>query len=493
MEIDDGGHQASLDAAFAGAPRRVSDPTSETGDVSRQPSLASPSVWWDDIGGPPPPRSPLTGSIVADVAVVGGGYTGLWTAYELKRSAPELEVVLLEREFAGFGASGRNGGWLSGILAGSRERFARHGGRHAVIAAQRAMFDTVDEVARVCDAEGIACDLVKGGTIHVATTSPQLARLRSRLGDERAWGFGEDDWRLLERDELDGRMRIARAMGALYSPHCARLHPARLVRGLADAAERHGVRIHERTPVRSIAPRLVSTAMGEVRARWIVRATEGFTARLPGLRRELVPLNSAMIVTAPLAASSWERIGWEGAETLLHAAHAFCYLQRTADGRIAIGGRGRPYRFASRADQGGEIHRGTAADLHLRLIELFPEIADIALMRGWSGVLGVARDWCPSVGADPTTGLCWAGGYVGDGVSTANLAGRTLRDLILGHQTELTRLPWVGRHSPLWEPEPFRWLGIHAVYAAMRTADASEAHTGRPSRLAAMADRLAGR
>lgn len=450
------------------------------------------SFWWRALGGPPPARAPLDGDLEADVAIVGAGYTGLWTAYLLARAAPELRVVVLEREFAGFGASGRNGGWLSGLLAGSRERFAAAAGRDAVVRAQQLMFDAVDEVARICVDEDIDCDLVRGGTLTVATTATQLARLREHLADERAWGFGEEHWRMLDARELRERVAVGSALGALFSPHCARVQPAKLVMGLAAATERRGATIYEHTPVVAMRPGCVTTTGGQVRARWIVRATEGYTAELPGLHRELVPLNSAMIVTAPLGADAWARIGWQGCETMVDGAHVYCYLQRTADGRIAIGGRGKPYRYGSRTTDGA-LPAATMSALRRRLTLLFGAAADADIAAGWAGVLGVSRDWCPAVSADPATGLCWAGGYVGDGVSTAHLAGRTLTDLILERDTELTHLPWVGHRWRRWEPEPLRWLGIQAVYGALRRADANEARSGKPSRLAALAYRLAGR
>jgi glycine/D-amino acid oxidase-like deaminating enzyme len=425
--------------------------------------------------------------MTVDVAVVGGGYTGLWTALYVKRARPDWRVVVLEREVAGFGASGRNGGWLSGFLAGNRERWAARHGREAVVAAQRAMFATVGEVA----AAGIPCDLVTGGSLTVAVGEPALRRLQEELAYERAWGFGDDDWRGVAPRDLG--MQVAGALGGLYSPHCARVQPARLVRGLAALCEAEGVEIFECTPVQAIAPFTASTPAGDVRARWVVRATEGYTARLPGMRRAIVPLNSAMVVTEPLSDAVWDEIGWAGCETLLDGAHAYCYLQRTADGRIAIGGRGVPYRFGSRTDLAGEIAPRTVEELRGRLVRLFPVLRDVRIADAWAGVLGVSRDWCPSVGADPRRGLAWAGGYVGDGVSTANLAGRTLRDLVTGERTELTALPWVNWGTRAWETEPLRYAGIRGIYKLYRAADAAEERSGKPSRLAAVAGRIAGR
>jgi glycine/D-amino acid oxidase-like deaminating enzyme len=441
----------------------------------------APSWWWADLGGLPAPRPALDGDREADVCIVGAGYTGLWTAYELLRADPSLAVVVLEREVAGFGASGRNGGWVLGdVSTGTRQRAAA--GEAAIAALERAAQETVDEVGAACAREGIDCDFVKGGSLTVAQTAPQLERLRAAPRGE-----------LLDLADAAARVRVAGLRGARYTPHCARVQPAKLARGLAAAIERHGATIHEGTPALDIAPRAVRTPYGTVRARWVVRATEGYTAALPGLARALLPLSSSMIVTEPLDAETWAQIGWEGRETLDDAAHAYIYAQRTADGRIAIGGRGRPYRFGSSTDRAGEIPDATVRQLRARLTRLFPMLADVRLDGAWAGVFGVARDWAAAVHCDRDSGLCWAGGYAGEGVAAANLAARTLRDLILERDTELARLPWVGHRARGWEPEPLRWLAVQTVYGAFRAADAIEDRTGRPSRLATAAGALAGR
>jgi glycine/D-amino acid oxidase-like deaminating enzyme len=284
---------------------------------------------------------------------------------------------------------------------------------------------------------------------------------------------------------------------ALFSPHAARVHPAKLVAGLARAVERLGVTIYEGTPVRELLPGQARTDGATVRARWIVRATEGYTASLRGMRRTLVPMNSSMIVTEPLAADVWEEVGWHGAEVLDDAAHVFVYLQRTADGRIAIGGRGVPYRFGSRTDEDGRTAPATVDSLRGKLQSMFPALAGVEIEHAWSGVLGVSRDWCPSIGADADSGQAWAGGYVGQGVAAANLAGRTLSDLLAdprsGERRPLTALPWVGRRPRRWEPEPFRWGAIRGVYSLYRQADRIERRSGRPSRLARLVDAASGR
>jgi glycine/D-amino acid oxidase-like deaminating enzyme len=424
------------------------------------------SFWWDQLGGLRRTRDPLGAPLDSDVAIVGGGYTGLWTALELRRADPSLDVVVLEREACGFGASGRNGGWLVGDIAGHPSP--------ALIAAVRA---AVDEAAAAIAREAIDCDLVMGGTLSVTTDDVNAARVRR-----------EEPGEWLDAQALAQRVRVAGARGAVFDPVCARIQPAKLARGLAAAAERAGVRIFEGTEVTAIEPHRARTAAGDVRARWVVRATEGYT---PG--RAIAPISSSMIVTEPLPAGAWEAIGWDGAETMMASAHAYCYLQRTADGRIAIGGRGTPYRWggANRAMERPDDR--TIGSLRARLDALFPDVRGVPTAAAWTGVLGVARDWTPAVRADPATGLAFAGGYVGEGVAAANLAGRTLRDLVLGHDTELTRLDWVGHSSPRWEPDPLRWIGIRTVYALYRAADRREPRTGRPSRFAWLGDRLAGR
>ncbi|MEU6212043.1 FAD-dependent oxidoreductase [Streptomyces sp. NPDC047023] len=452
------------------------------------------SFWYATDRGTPaaPPRAPLTAHATADVVIVGGGYTGLWTAYYLKRAAPDLRITVLEQKFCGYGASGRNGGWLYNGIAG-RDRYAAVHGRQAAQRLQRAMNATVTEVIDVTAEEGIDADVRRGGVLEVARTPAQLARLKAFHAGELS--FGEDDRELLDANATRARLDIADAVGSSWSPHGARIHPWKLVTGLAAAVEALGVVIHESTPVTEIAPRRAVTPYGTVRAPYVLRCTEGFTAALKGHKRSWLPMNSSMIVTAPLPDAAWDRLGWSDATLLGDMAHAYMYAQRTADGRIAIGGRGIPYRFGSRTDNDGRTQPATVEALRELLFSFFPALTGTEITHAWSGVLGVPRDWCAGVTLDRTSGLGWAGGYVGSGVATANLAARTLRDLVLDEPTELTTLPWVGHRVRRWEPEPLRWLGVHALYAAYRTADRHESTTHRPTTtpLAHLADRISGR
>ncbi|MEO8330166.1 MAG: FAD-dependent oxidoreductase [Candidatus Nanopelagicales bacterium] len=448
--------------------------------------------FWYAAEGVPNARASLPASTDVDVCIVGAGFTGLWTAYYLKRADPSLSVALVEQRFAGYGASGRNGGWLFGGIAGSRERYAKTHGRQAVLDLQTAMNASVDEVIQVATTEGIDADIVKGGVLEVAYTPAQLQRLRAFVAAEHAWDATEHQ--LITAGESVSRIAVANTLGGAFNPNGARIHPAKLVRGLARAVEELGVPIYEGTTVTEILPRRAVTSHGVVNAEHVVRATEGFTAGLKGLRRQWLPMNSSMIVTEPLSEEIWDSIGWTGFETLGDLAHAYCYAQRTADGRIAIGGRGVPYRFGSKTDNDGSTQPETVDALRKILVRLFPATADADIAHAWSGVLGVPRDWCSTVGLDEETGHAWAGGYVGHGVATTNLAGRTLCDLLLRRSTELTRLPWVGRRVRKWEPEPLRWLGVQAMYAAYRTADRHERHgSGGTSPIAVVADKISGR
>ncbi|WP_218021027.1 NAD(P)/FAD-dependent oxidoreductase [Nocardia crassostreae] len=455
----------------------------------------SVSYWFRETG-TVEPGAPLSGHAQADVCIVGAGYTGLWTAYYLKRAQPDLRIVILEQEFAGYGASGRNGGWVVGEIAGSAQAYARTHGRDAAVRLQRAMFDTVDEIVRVAGAEGIDADLVKSGQLTVARNAAQQRRLGEAIDRARAWGWGEADLREVEPEE---RIHIAGTTGALFTPHCARLQPAKLVRGLADTVRALGVPIYENTTVDSIRPRTAFhsaaavTARGTVTADYVLRATEGFTAAFPAHHRDWLPMNSSMVVTEPLPDHVWREIGWAGAELLGDFAHYYMYAQRTADGRIAFGGRGKPYRFGSRIDSDGRTPRWTVDVLRSMLADFFPATAEIPLAHAWSGVLAVPRDWCSTAVVDHTGGLGYAGGYTGHGVAAANLAGRTLRDLLLRRDTELTALPWVDRHVRRWEPEPLRWLGVRLMYSLYRAADHRDATLGRTSRIARLADSVSGR
>jgi glycine/D-amino acid oxidase-like deaminating enzyme len=455
-------------------------------------NTGDPVSFWDRDLGPRSPRPRLAADTEVDICIVGGGLTGLWTAYYLAKADPGLRIAIIERAYAGYGASGRSGGWLSNFIAGSRKKYARKRGRQAVVDLQHAMDASIEECVKVIDAEAIDADLIMPGVLTVARTRAQWDRLQEKVIDDEAWG--EHDQVLLGASECSERIEVADALGAAYSPHCARVHPAKLTAGLASVTEASGVRIWEQSPVVRIEPGAVCTPAARVRARHVVVAVEGFTAQMRGRRRDRLPMNSSMIITERVPDSRWDSIGWSGGELLGDMAHMYFYAQRTADGRVAFGGRGKPYRYASRIPASATIPHLTAEALRDLMVDCLPALKGVPVATAWSGVLGVPRDWCSGLTCDAGTGALIVGGYAGHGMTATNLAGRTVRDLVLGLESELISLPWVGHTSPRWEPEPFRWLGVQAVYGAYRRADVREGRSGRgTSVLGRTANLLAGR
>jgi glycine/D-amino acid oxidase-like deaminating enzyme len=439
------------------------------------------SFWLADVPGSITPRSSLDGPAEVDVAIVGAGYTGLWTAYYLAKADPSLRIAVVEKDIAGFGASGRNGGWVSPFFATPLAALEKSHGRDAAVRMQREMFATVDEIGRVCDAEGIDACFHKGGSLWVSTSPAQTPRLREVLEGQLAFGF-PDQWIWLDRCGVRERLRIDGCLAGIYSPSYARVQPARLARGLADVVEGLGVRIYEGTPALSAGPGGVETPAGKLGAGVVLLATEGYTATLPGHERDVVPVYDFMIATEPLPQDVWDEIGWQDREVLSDARYLFVYAQRTEDDRIAIGGTAAPYHFGSRISERFERPERIFARIHAVLRGLFPSVADAAVTHRWGGVLGATRDWHTGVAFDPARGFGWAGGYAGDGVATANLAGRTLADLVLRRDSDLVHLPWVGHRSRRWEPEPLRWLAASGAQAVMSYADTIESGTGRPVR-----------
>ncbi|TQM44340.1 NAD(P)/FAD-dependent oxidoreductase [Pseudonocardia cypriaca] len=429
------------------------------------------------------PRPALEGDAEADVCIVGAGYTGLWTAYALLRGDPALRVLVVEREIAGFGASGRNGGWCSALFPAGRAALARRHGPAAADAMRSAMRAAVDEVGTAVEEEGIACDWVKGGTVVLARTPAQLARARAEASD------GPDRVEMLGPREASALVGAAGVLGATYTPDCARVQPARLARGLARAVERRGGRIAEGTTALAIRPREVVTDRGVVRARAVVRATEAWSAALAP--RSVVPVYSLIVATRPLPESFWSSAGLAGGQTFSDHRHLVVYGQRTADDRLVFGGRGAPYHFRSRIHPSFDRDERVFGGLRAALTELFPALRPDDFTHAWGGPLGIPRDWHAGVGFGPD-GLGWGGGYVGDGVATSNLAGRTLAALILGRDDPIAALPWVGHRSRRWEPEPLRWLLVNAGLRLMTLADGEERLTGRRSVVAASLARFLG-
>jgi len=455
-------------------------------------AAAAPSFWLETCGDDLRPRPALDGSTDADVAILGAGYTGLWTAYYLLKRQPSLKVVLVEKEIAGYGASGRNGGWCSGKLNIGLDVLSERYGVEAARHVQRLLFDAVDEIGRVCAAEGIDAHYTKGGALFVARFPYQVEPMREYAALFDRVGLG-DQTQILDADETRRRLNVRGALGAYWSPNYASIHPGRLVRGLARVVERLGARLYERTPVVDVrpgAPALLRTPTGDVRARAVVLAGEAYLCRLPRQRRRILPIYSLIVLTEPLPETVWDRIGWRRRECVASFRLTVDYLTRTADGRILFGGRGAPYHYASGIADPFDHDAPTHTMLRRMTRDWFPDLGDVRFTHAWGGPLGVPRDWTPTASWDPATGLAIAGGYTGHGVSVSNLFGRTIADLIAGTDSDRTRMPFVNHRSPAWEPEPLRWLAVRYIQQAYARLDARGEITGRPPTGRTLAERL---
>ncbi|MDE0170226.1 MAG: FAD-binding oxidoreductase [bacterium] len=439
------------------------------------------SLWLATYPGDLLPRPALDGDTEVDAAIVGGGFTGLWTAYYLAERDPSLSILVIEREICGFGASGRNGGWCVGELVAGVGSYARIAGQDAALRLLRHVHRSVDEVGRVVSTEGIDCGFAKGGVVRFARNRAQARRQQAEIDQHRSYGIGEEVIRLLSPEQVREYANPTDLHGGIFYEPCAALDPARLVRGLAEAVERRGVRIVEQTTATSLERGRVTTSRGLVKAPVVIRALEAYTRDLPGQRRSLVPLYSLMIATEPLDRATLAEIGLASRPTFADDRYAVIYGQRTADDRIAFGGRAVPYRYGSRISPATERDRRSHDLIRRVLVEIFPVLDGVQITHRWGGVLGAPRNWMPSVRFDRDRGFGTAGGYVGEGVAPSNLAGRTLADLVTGAGSELASLPWVGVESRFWEPEPIRWLGIRGTRAVMGWADRKEFRTGRRS------------
>ena len=439
------------------------------------------SYWLETCDDDLTPRAPLDGPIDVDVAILGAGFTGLWTAYYLLQREPSLRIAIIEQRIAGFGASGRNGGWCSAGFPVSLARLAELYGNEVARRLQLAMFDTVDEVGRVLEAEHIDAHFHQGGTLRVARGAGQVPLVEHAMDTYRKLDL-QEHYQLLDAEQTAERVRITDARAAIFSPHGAAVHPGRLVRGLARAVERRGATIYEQTTVTDYRagyrPALVTTR-GDVRARTIVLAGEAYLSRLRKLHRQLIPVYSLIVLTEPLSAATWDAIGWHDRELISSNRYTVDYLSRTADGRLLFGGRGAPYHFGSKIADAYDRHEPTHAMLRDQAVAWFPVLRHARFTHAWGGPLGMPRDWMPTMTYDPSTGIATARGYTGQGVATANLSGRVLADLITGTASDLTDLPMVGHVSPNWEPEPLRWLGVRYTQTGYMRIDDEAQRTGR--------------
>jgi len=440
-------------------------------------------LWQDELAGDiGVPRPALDGDGQADIVVVGAGYTGLWTAYYLARLAPDRAVTVVEARTAGFGASGRNGGWCTTEMPALLANLVRRYGPMPAMRLYRAGRRTLDEIETVLAREGIDCGWRRDGSLYLATTAPQRDRLLA--WQDLRLKLGITDLAVLAGAAARDRLAVPGVLLAGYTPNCAVVQPARIARGLARAVERAGVRIVEGTRVLRVGPGAVLTDRGLLRAQVVLCGTEAYNGALAVRARQVLPVRSRLLATAPLPAALWQRLGWHDRVTVADSRYQFGYFQRTADDRLVAGGRGAGYRAGSRAVGPSRGDARVYARLRAMLAGLDPELREVEITHSWAGAYGLHRDTEPAVLYDPATRIGYAGGYGGEGIALANLAGRTLAALVAGVDRPETRLCWTNHRGRRWEPEPLRLLGVRAVSALASRADAYEDRTGRRAPLA---------
>jgi len=455
------------------------------------------SLWWSQLTSPVTHRRSLETHIDVDVCIVGGGYTGLWTARELKRRDPSLRIAVVEKTVCGFGASGRNGGWVSALFPVSDEQISRNFGAEALNHQRSMLQNSVKNLGDSLIADGIDANFRHGGTLTFARSEVQASRLQNAVEAAHQSGSSTDDLMWLNKEQARERGHLHGSLGATFSPHCARVHPAKLARGLSDVCEALGVEIFENSTVTRIVPKTrrsqpeVITPQGSIHAEFVIRATEGFTTTFSGERRTVAPIYSLMIASEPQSNEFWNEVGFSKYETFADDRHLIIYGQRTDDNRIAFGGRGSPYHFGSTIEERFDFNQKVSEELGTTLRELFPTLSG-EITHQWGGPLGMPRDLMPSVALDFGTGIGSAGGYTGDGVTLSYVAGNALADLITkpAMTTEFTRLPFVQHHSKKWEMEPFRWLGVNTGLALAKRADHVENKKGSVSKASSLLGRL---
>ncbi|MEP5569768.1 MAG: FAD-binding oxidoreductase [Halioglobus sp.] len=435
------------------------------------PAANNISLWMEQTE-PVAVSQSLDQNINVDVAIAGGGFSGLWTAYYLKALAPDLKVCVLEAQRCGFGASGRNGGWMMAAIEGETGLLAALDGERRQLAKSH-IHSILPEVERVLLRHNIDCHYQRGGGIFAAARYPEQARIqRDNLAQYKAVGLGEEDYRWLEPAELQARLRIRAPAGGVFTPHIARIQPARLVLGLVQALRDMGVSIYEQTPVINLAPGVMETPRGRVSASHRLLALEGYSTGVNATASRVLALQSRIIATEPLDEELWQDLGLADREVFCEASPLTTYGQRSADNRMVFGARG-SYRFGGKPRSQFNQNDPAFSAIHGLLLDCFPQLQGAAITHRWGGTLGAPRSGLPHSVYDRVTGIGTLGGYFGEGVGASNLMARTLADQVLNRDSDLVSAPWAfdgSLESRLrrWEPEPLRWLGYKATDTVRR-------------------------
>jgi glycine/D-amino acid oxidase-like deaminating enzyme len=418
--------------------------------------------WWLEEAGEVDPRPPLDGSITADVAVIGGGYTGMWAAWELlERGA---SVALLESGICGHGPSGRNGGFCESLWLSAPALRARFGDGPAR-ALLEASSDTVAKVGAWCDAEGVDAWFDQSGYLCVST-APAFDEVGLGAVEAAAALGAPDRVRALSEAETKARCASPLFRRAVFIPDFATLQPARLALGLRRRLIERGVQIYEHSRVRRVGPP-VETDSGSVRAGAVVLAVGPAARAQPRLRTRLTVTSSHIVLTEPVPDVIAE-LGWTGGECMTDGRTLLHYFRTTRDGRILLGWGGGRLAYGSRVDGRVELDRRAVRAAHATLLRFFPGLEGRAITHAWGGPIDVSPSHIPQIGTLAGQPVHFAFGFTGNGVGPTNLAGRTLASLAMGQADELTRLPLVGADAGAWvPPEPLTFLGGSLVRSAL--------------------------
>lgn len=434
---------------------------------------AEASVWWSSAQHPTFTPGELYRQW--DIVIIGGGFSGMWTAHHLLNSSPDLSIAILEAHQVGSGASGRNGGWASALYPIEDSALAKFASAQNIANLHTELEKSIDEIGQFAQSSENAIDFVKSGSITVARSAAQLTRIKQGLLPRES---------VLDKDQTLARIGMSQAVGASFNPDCATINPTQLVLGLAKSLARRGVHIFENTFANISTIGNASVNGKIIDSKYVVRATEAYHEK----NREQIPIYSLMIATEPLPDEFWNKYGLSARETFHENRHLVTYAQRTSDNRIAMGGRGAPYKWGSARNNKSEQHANIHKKLRETAIQWFPDLKNYQFTHAWGGAVAIKRDWAPYLNWDGHFGAF--GGYVGDGVTLSYLAANSMADLILDKKTIRASLPYVGWKSAKWEPEPLRWLGVNLGIKLSAIADIEERITKRPSFVGKLIEKL---
>jgi len=434
---------------------------------------AEASVWWSSATHPTFTPGELYRQW--DVVIVGGGYSGMWTAHHLLNSSPDLTIAILEAHQVGSGASGRNGGWASALYPIEDSELAKHASAQNIANLHTELEKSIDEIGQFAAQSQENIAFIKSGSLTIARSNAQFERIKKGLLPRES---------ILDKDQTLMKIKMSDTVGASFNPDCATINPTQLVVALAKSLAQRGVHIFENTFAEITSDGVVKVSGKAIESKFVVRAIEAYHEK----NREQIPIYSLMIATEPLPDEFWTKYGLDNRPTFHENRHLVTYAQRTSDNRIAMGGRGAPYKWGSARSNKSEQHAKIHKQLRETAIQWFPELKNYSFTHAWGGAVTVKRDWAPYLQWDGHFGAF--GGYVGDGVTLSYLAANSMADLILGKNTVRASLPYVGWKSAKWEPEPFRWLGVNLGIKLSELADIEEKITRRPSLLGKLIEKL---